>query len=156
MICVTYMPFSIKYQKIFWYIFITFSMLRICTQVYHFELYISMGCRKWIDFVVINIRGSVFKGMRNILLTWYFGWNPYLWQSRLLSYPRYSSSIHSQLAVAVQFSYKTFNRIMIKNNLQEFLYIYSDRKSVCLRRYLFCVFYRIMYRYVRQPSGQCH
>ena len=66
---------------------------------------------------------------------------------------RLKTTYHSQLAVAVQFSYKTCNRIMIKNNLQEFLYIYSDRKSVCLRRYLFCVFYRIMYRYVRQPSG---
>ena len=66
---------------------------------------------------------------------------------------RLKTTYHSQLAVAVQFSYKTCNRIMIKNNLQEFLYIYSNRKSVCLRRYLFCVFYRIMYRYVRQPSG---
>ena len=40
----------------------------------------------------------------------------------------------------------------LTNICQEFLYIYSNRKSVCLRRYLFCVFYRIMYRYVRQPS----
>ena len=47
----------------------------------------------------VNIRGSVFNGILNILLSLYFGWKPYLWLFLLLSYPLYINFISSPLSV---------------------------------------------------------